>query len=67
MVGRSKKREDVSTNRDRVRQDKDVIVHRRQTSEPFVSEFSVRKGVSTLEILRGNRESGEGHKRSEGK
>jgi len=67
MVGRSKKREDVSPNHEKLRRDKDVIVHRRSTHEPYVSKFSVRTGVSTLEILRGNEKEWEGHSRSEKK
>ncbi len=69
MVRRSKKREYRSPNREQLRRDKDVIVHHRSTREPvpFVSLFSVREGVSTLEILRGGEKDSERHERNEGK
>ena len=67
MGGRSKKREDTGPNREQLRPDKDVIVHRRSTHEPFVSKFSVREGVSTLAILRGSEEESKGHRQNEKK
>lgn len=55
MVGRSKKREDTSPNREQLRRDKDVKIHRRATPEPqrFVPELSLRHGVTLLDVLRG--------------
>jgi hypothetical protein len=69
MVVKGKKRQDTNPNREHLRHDRDVIIHRRLTSNPapFVSKFSVREGVSTLEILRGGEKGSEGRKRNEGK
>lgn len=56
MVVKNKKRREIGPDRERLRRDKDVIVRQRATAAPapFVSELSVREGVSTLEILKGD-------------
>ncbi len=53
MVGRSKKRCDPSPNREQMRPDRDVVVHRRSTREParYVPQIYVTREVSVLDLL----------------
>lgn len=68
MDAKGKKREVKGPSHQALRRDKDVIVHQRspRTPAPFVSQFSVRQGVNTLEIFRGSDKISEGRKRNEG-
>lgn len=64
MVIRKKERKRSGPDCERLRRDTEVIIHQRSTREPipFVSQLSVREGVSTLEILRGDENNSEEHK-----
>ncbi len=61
MVGRSKKRCDPHPNREQLRPDRDVVVHRRSTQEPapYVPQIYVTREISVLDLLDRNNDEDE--------
>jgi len=53
MVGRSKKREDVSPNREQLRSDKGAVAHREGEWKPrrYVPQIYVTREISVLDLL----------------